>query len=40
MIDDEDEADQPNGGKPLLVRMSKNDRKRLDWLRKRYGISP
>jgi Arc/MetJ-type ribon-helix-helix transcriptional regulator len=37
---DNDDPDAPNGGKPLLLRMSKNDREMLDQLCERTGLNP
>jgi hypothetical protein len=37
---DNDDPDAPNGGKPLLLRMSKNDREKLDQICERTGLNP
>jgi len=37
---DNDDPDAPNGGKPLLLRMSKNDREMLDQICERTGLNP
>jgi hypothetical protein len=37
---DNDDPDAPNGGKPVLLRMSKNDRERLDQICERTGLNP
>jgi hypothetical protein len=37
---DNDDPDAPNGGKPLLLRMSKNDREMLDRICERTGLNP
>jgi hypothetical protein len=37
---DNDDPDAPNGGKPILLRMSKNDREMLDQICERTGLNP
>ena len=37
---DNDDPDAPNGGRPLLLRMSKNDREMLDQICERTGLNP
>jgi hypothetical protein len=36
---DNDDPDAPNGGKPVLLRMSKNDREMLDQICERTGLN-
>jgi hypothetical protein len=38
--DPDDDPDAPNGGKALLLRMSKNDREMLDRICERTGLNP
>jgi hypothetical protein len=37
---DNDDSDAPNGGKSMLLRMSKNDREMLDQICERTGLMP
>jgi hypothetical protein len=39
MLDNHDPL-APNGGKPVLLRMSKNDREMLDQICERTGLNP